>query len=235
MIYTFDSRVSYSELDARGGMTLLAMMNRLQDCSTFHSEDIGQGLSVLKKKKRAWILSYWQTEILRYPQLGERLTTGTLATKFKGIYGERNFFIRDEQNQNVLKANSIWIFMDLEKGRPVKPQEEDTAPYEIEPPLEMTYEGRKIRLPERTEERPHFPVQNRHIDTNGHVNNCQYIQMAMDILPESISVHKLRVDYKKSAVPGDVIFPKIAEEEERTVVELCDRDGGAYAVLELKF
>lgn len=57
MIYTFDSRVRYSEVDHQGTLTLPAMMNYLQDCSTFQSEDIGVGLSALRERKRAWLLS----------------------------------------------------------------------------------------------------------------------------------------------------------------------------------
>lgn len=50
MIYTFDSRVRYSEVDHQGTLTLPALMNYLQDCSTFQSEDIGVGLSVLRER-----------------------------------------------------------------------------------------------------------------------------------------------------------------------------------------
>ena len=67
----------------------------MQDCSTFQSEDIGVGLSVLRERKRAWLLSYWQVEVRRYPKLGERITVGTLATGFKGFFGNRNFYIDD--------------------------------------------------------------------------------------------------------------------------------------------
>ena len=49
-----------------------------------------------------------------------------------------------------------------------------------------------------------------------------------------MDVGKLRVEYKKSAVYGDVIYPKVAYEEDRTVVELSDENGKAHAVVELK-
>ena len=77
-------------------------------------------------------------------------------------------------------------------------------------------------------------VRRAHIDTNEHVNNSQYIQMVMDLLPGDFPVHRLRVDYKKSAVMGDSIFPKLSREEGRTVAELCDDAGCAYVVAELK-
>ena len=94
-MYTFDSRVRYSEIDHTGNMTLPALINYFQDCSTFQSEDIGLGTEVLKAKKKAWILSYWQIVIERLPALGERITAGTFATEFKGLYGNRNFVLDD--------------------------------------------------------------------------------------------------------------------------------------------
>ena len=89
-------------------------------------------------------------------------------------------------------------------------------------------------MPESFEEREPFPVRKYHIDTNEHVNNCQYVQMAMEMLPGDVSVRQVRVDYKKSAVLGDVIWPRIATEQERIVIELCDADKNPYAVIEMR-
>ena len=41
-------------------------------------------------------------------------------------------------------------------------------------------------------------------------------------------------EYKKSAVYGDIIYPKYAKEEDREVVELCDDGGKPYALVEFK-
>ena len=46
-------------------------------------------------------------------------------------------------------------------------------------------------------------------------------------------VRQMRAEYKKSALLHDKILPKVAKEGERTVVELCEPDGGVYAVVEL--
>ena len=84
-MYEFDSRVRYSEVDHHGTMTVPALINYFQDCSTFQSEDLGIGTTVLKEEKRAWLLSYWQVILNRKPELGEKITIGTFATEFKGI------------------------------------------------------------------------------------------------------------------------------------------------------
>lgn len=234
-MYSFESRVRYSEIGHQGTMTLPGIVNYFQDCSTFQSEDIGLGVEVLKERKRAWVLSYWQVVVERSPRMGERIKIGTFASGFKGLYGYRNFLIDDEGGSRIAYANSVWVFMDIEKGRPARPSEEDILPYGEEPPLEMEYEERKITLPENRENLPSFPVRRYHIDTNEHVNNCQYVQMALEQIPAERPVRQLRAEYKKSAVYGDVIYPKVSYADERTVVELCDEGGRAYAVVELKF
>lgn len=233
-MYSFVGRVRYSEIDHHGTMTLPGLINYFQDCSTFQSEDIGVGVETLKKRKKAWILSYWQVVIERFPKMGEQITVGTFATKFKGLFGDRNFLMNDAQGNRVAYANSIWVFMDMEKGRPARPGDEDIVPYGMEPPLDMEYEERKIRLPASSEILPSFPVRKYHIDTNEHVNNCQYVQMALEVLKDEQKVRQLRVEYKKSAVFGDIIYPKAAYEADRTVVELCDKEEKPYAVIEFK-
>lgn len=232
-MYTFESRVRYSEVDHTELITLPAIINYFQDCSTFQSEDLGVGIDYLKEKQQGWILSSWQIIVNRYPGMGEKIDISTWATGFEGLYGTRNFRMRDEKKETVAYANSIWVFMDMKKGRPVKPDADDIAKYGLDEPLEMEYASRKITLPKETEELAAFPVRKYHIDTNEHVNNCQYVQMALEVLTEEIRVRQARVEYKKSAVYGDEIFPKVAREEGRTVVELCDIKGKPYAVVEL--
>ena len=50
-MYRFESRVRFSEIDHTEMMTLPALVNYFQDCSTFQSEDLGVGIDYLKEKK----------------------------------------------------------------------------------------------------------------------------------------------------------------------------------------
>ena len=233
-MYGFEGRVRFSEVDHTERMTLPALVNYFQDCSIFQSEDIGLGIDKLKEEKKAWILSSWQIVVKRYPRLGERIRTSTWATGFEGFFGNRNFQMAQETGEVLAYANSIWIFMNIEKGRPMRPQEADVAAYGTGPALDMEYESRKITLPKETREQERFPVRRYHIDTNEHVNNCQYIQMAIEALPECERAGQIRVEYKKSALLGDLICPRIAREETRKVVELADEAGKPYAVVEFR-
>ena len=79
-----------------------------------------------------------------------------------------------------------------------------------------------------------FPVRKYHIDTNEHVNNCQYVQMAMDYLPENFKIHQMRAEYKQQARLNDVICPARTVDENKTTVLLNDQKGEPYAVVEFK-
>ena len=112
-MYTFESRVRFSEVDHTELLTLPALVNYFQDCSTFQSEDIGYGVEVLKKSGQAWILSAWQIVVNRYPKLGERIRVSTWATDFTGLFGLRNFKMEDEAGEMTGWANSVWVYMDM--------------------------------------------------------------------------------------------------------------------------
>ena len=69
-MYTFNSRVRYSETDEGGCLSVSGIINYMQDCSTFQSEDCGVGVGYLEASHKAWLLSSWQIMIDRYPGLG---------------------------------------------------------------------------------------------------------------------------------------------------------------------
>ena len=58
--------------------------------------------------------------------------------------------------------------------------------------------------------------------------------MAQEYLPKGFSIGELKVEYKKSAVYGDMIYPYVARENEEVVVALCDGDRQPYAIIEMK-
>lgn len=230
-MYTFDSRVRYSEISKEGTLALSSAINYMQDCSTFQSEALGMGVEYLKERRLVWLLNSWQIEIGRLPALAEDITIGTWAYGFHSMYGYRNFVIDDRAGNHLLRANSVWIFYDLEKKRPVRVTEEEVRGYGGEPKLDMDYAERKIAVPEAGILGEAFPVRKYQIDTNGHVNNGQYVRMAQEYIPEDFKTARLRVEYRRSAVYGDVIYPLTAGNENGYVISLNDYAGKAFAVV----
>ena len=234
-VYDFMSRIRYSETAADARLSLVGIMNYFQDCSTFHSEDAGVGLSFYEKEQKTWLLSSWQIVIERRPALGETVRIGTWPYGYKGIYGLRNYAMYDLQGNFLVKANSCWFLMDLKEGRPLRVTEADLAPYgKGDPKLSMDYAPRKIALPEQMEEAGRFVVMRHQIDTNHHMNNAHYVDMAGEALPESGEIGEIRAEYKKAAMLGDLVVIRRGESPSGWVFSLCREDGEIFANVELK-
>lgn len=231
-MYAFDSRIRYSETDSEGKLTLDALLNYFQDCTTFHSEDVGLGLDYMKKIGQVWVLSSWQIVVDRYPNLGEKVKIITRPYELKGFLGFRNFAMLDESGNYLAKANSLWSLLDVGTGRPIAINEEMLEGYHIDEKLEMDYAPRKIAVPEGGVTEEPVIVKKHHLDTNHHVNNGQYVNIAMEYLPDDFVIRQMRAEYKKQAFLDDVLYPYVVTVENGYLICLRDAEGKPYVSVE---
>lgn len=233
-MYTFKSRIRYSETDSTGKLSLKSLIDYFQDCSTFHSEDVGVGMEYLTKQNKVWVLSAWQIVVDRFPKVCENVTIGTFPYDFKGCFGNRNFCMLDEQGTYIARANTLWTFLDMQNMRPAKPTEEMISAYEMQERLDMEYADRKIFLPEEGKKEELIEVKAQHLDTNYHVNNGQYVQMAMSFLPEAFVIKQMRAEYKKQAYLNDVLHPYVSNIDNTWTVSLRDDKDTIFVNVEFK-
>lgn len=231
-MYSFDSRIRYSEIEESGALSIQSLIDYFQDCSTFQSEDLNLGVETLHKIKRVWVVSAWQIIIHELPRLCDYVKICTCPYDFKGFMGFRNFWMVNEEGKRIAEANSIWTYLDTESGTPVKVTEDMMEAFKREPKLDMEYAPRKIALPKEMEAGEPIEIHRQHLDTNHHVNNGQYIKLAMDAVELKEMVHQLRVEYKKQVLLGEVLTPYIGETEGKTVVVLRDRENKDCCVVE---
>ena len=95
-------------------------------------------------------------------------------------------------------------------------------------------EIKKIAIKEEGKAEAPIIVKKHHLDTNNHVNNGQYVRMAMDFIPYDFEVSQMRAEYKKSALLGDIILPKVYKENDIYTIGLWDETDNLYASVELK-
>lgn len=233
-MYSFESRVRYSECDEDARLALVSLVDYLQDCSTFQSEVLGIGLEFMHEHHFAWFIAAWRIEISRLPRYGDRIRVGTWCYELKRTSASRNFVILDERGDPCIKADSLWFTYDTEKGRPGRIPESERAYLSDEPRLEMGALERRIGAtgPGRTGEP--IVVGEQHLDTNRHVNNAQYVLMATGALGFALDLTAIGVQYAQMALLGDTLVPRIHEEESGWVVELVREDGVTCAVVRLE-
>ena len=242
-MYSYNTRVRYSEVDETRDATLLSIINWFQDCCTFEAEDRGVGVDWLRKRHTAWMLTGWQIRINRRPRYCENIKVTTWACGFRYFIGKRNFTIEDlETGELLVYAYSEWAYVNTELGIPEKnvPQEEFEA-YGMKEPLDKDFENGKLKAPDDdllTAGTP-ITVTDQYIDTNHHVNNGQYIAIAMTALPEEMfkkadCLKSFRAEYKLQSVKGDVLYPYYMAEEssDKAVVVLKDDDEKVRLIVE---
>ena len=72
-MYTYNTRVSISYVDRNGNVPLYQIMNLMQDCSTFQSEDLGVVVDYLMSQGKAWILIAYKINKIKDLKLGQEI------------------------------------------------------------------------------------------------------------------------------------------------------------------
>ena len=146
-MYKCKDRVSYSRIDTEGKLKVYAIVNAMQDCSLFHSEDVGLSCMDLKSEDaHAWLVNSWDIVIKRRPIMGEVFEVSTWPYKMRGVFGMRNFVMKTEEGETLAYADSHWFFFDQKTGTPVKPEPEDYEAYGMEEPYPMEYRSEERRV-----------------------------------------------------------------------------------------
>lgn len=239
-MYEFTSRVRYSEVGPDLKMKMAALMDRMQDCATFHSQAIGRGPKPIGQVKSAWIIVSWQIICKRMPVFNENITTKTLANRFHGFEGDRDFTIRNDRGDLLAYAASRWIYFDFETQRPMRVPQAEIDGYgvdpaiETEPDVELERAPRHLKVPGDLEPRIRHAIRIRknHIDSNRHVNNLQYIDMALSVLPTGFEIKEMRAAYSHQAVLGDVLTPLVYDEDRKVTVILKNKEGLTCATVQ---
>ena len=212
-MYEFKTRTRYSEYDENGRMRLLALLNYLQNTSSYHSFDSGLSVDYYKSIHKAWLIKYWDIHIEALPDEEAFITMGTSPHDIKGLFAYRNFWLKDTDTDTYyLKADSVWFLVDTDSLMPIKPTDADISPFGAsENVLGLKADTRKVRF-DTAEGFSHIadiPVTRHILDTNHHVNNVHYINAAFEAMTDSGIIEassypsRIRVEYKHAATLGD--------------------------------
>ncbi|MCH5264708.1 MAG: acyl-[acyl-carrier-protein] thioesterase [Lachnospiraceae bacterium] len=233
-MYSCNDRVSYSRIDKDGLLGVSSVVDAMQDCCLFHSEDVGHSAMLLREKDRAWLVSSWHVVFLRRPKMGEVFTVHTWPYQFRGVFGCRNFLMETPEKEVLAYADSKWFYFNSATGQPVRVDEEEKEAYPTEPPYDMDYASRKVFCPEQLELQGSIAVCQNYLDTNNHVNNGQYVRLAANFLPVDYEVAELRAEFRLAAKMGDTLYVRTAQEKDCFYVVLTDENETPYYISEFK-
>ena len=175
--YSFQIQPQYVDFQFR--VTMAALGDILLTTAGMNADDNGFGLRMLHSIDSAWVLSRMAIEMKRFPDQYETIGVETWVEEVGRASTIRNFCIRDEKNEIIGNACSVWVLFDM-KTRRAKDLQTLEGIHEyatgeiglIDKPIKLgSVEG---------EDYDGFKVKYSDIDINGHVNSIRYIQWISD-------------------------------------------------------
>ena len=224
-MYSLKYKVTTSTCDSEGRLKLYSALQMMQDCSEMWIDSEPGVKEYFAAQNMAQLLASRQVEIIRVPEYKEELTVTTSVYGMKPMFGFRNTYIYDAEGKPCYKTWSMGAFVDKANGKLKRVDNATIASMTLEPQLAMNYGDRRIILPrEGGEAQEPYKVLRADIDYNKHMNNANYVRIAMELLPEGFEVKCLRVEYRVAAKLGDVLVPVVYNVEGRFIVALSVGD-----------
>ena len=220
-MYSLKYKVTTSTCDSEGRLKLYSALQMMQDCSEMWIDSEPGVGRFFAEQNMAQLLVSRQVEVIRVPQYKEELTVTSTVYGMKPMFGFRNTFIYDAEGKPCYKTWSMGAFVDKANGKLKRVDDATIDSMTLEPQLQMDYQDRRIILPkEGGRTLAPIRVMRADIDYNKHLNNANYVRMAMELLPEEFDVKGLRVEYRVPAKLGDVLTPTIYGIDEGVIVSL---------------
>ena len=230
-MYKIEEQCTPTRVDENKRLKLFSAFQMMHDCDDLWIDSEPYAKEVFEKEHRAQLLAARQVDIIRVPQLREKLTISTSIYECKPLFGFRNDIIRDEQGEPCYVSYSMGAFIDLQTAKlsPLPQEMIDSLTMDEKYPME--YCDRRVRLP-KVEPTVCAPVvvTRDDIDYNHHMNNCCYIRIAQELIPSDFNIKRVRIEYKVAARQGEELTPLVYVGDNKYYIVLkCER--GTCAVI----
>lgn len=118
--------------DINGHVNNVEYIRKMQEVSILHVERNGWPVERLLEHHWTWVVRQHTIEYLKPCHAGESLLLYTWVHEFHRIRSARRYrFVRESDGAVLARAETDWIFLDVERGRPVAIPEEICAAFPL--------------------------------------------------------------------------------------------------------
>ncbi|MDU4891719.1 MAG: thioesterase [Clostridium sp.] len=225
-IFKKEYKINIFNVDSDHICKFSSLVDFLWDIVISQSDSLGETNEGFVHNQCIWVLLKYDITIYEYPKFKDTITVNTKVLGTKKFYGYRQNTIKNSEGKVIGEVFSTAILIDFENRRPMRISSEQGEVYGLNgelhevPPLD---DIPKIKEEDYLKE---YPVRYSDIDSNGHVNNVKYMEMAIDTLPRSIlneyKIFNIKVLFKKETTDGDTlhIASEVIEDENSPITTL---------------
>lgn len=193
------------QCDRYGNMRPGILMNELQGMGDTHAEMLGCGRTFIHENNVGWVVTHYLVDIVKMPRNGEMLEYSTWPASHDNLRALRDFEIRSENGELLVRATSQWVLFDLANRRLVRIDDwVKHNPWPVDMP--RAYDRKFEKFPGFESEKTHtFKCRFDDIDENQHINNAVYAVWATESVGyEYRNTHTLcgiELNYKHEIAP----------------------------------
>lgn len=212
-IWTQAYDVNTIVLDHQKRISLVGILNLLQDTAWIHAEHLGWGFEDLIAKGTIWVLSRQKVVMTDWPVWEEKIAVHTWPRRSGSIMALREFEIRATdktgRERKVGECSTSWIVLDWNTR---KVQKLDRIMEGMAVRSEGVLDISAERIPPRSDltEVARFEVRNSDLDVNAHVNNTRYAQWVTDTMTldehARYAVAEYEVNFLAETGVGDTVI-----------------------------
>ncbi len=205
--FLFSCPVRYQDTDVHLNATASALVGAMQEAAILHSEALGRGIAFLTERGQGWMITQTRAEVLRPARWRDELRVETWPSEMGRVLSRREFAIADGQGLPLVRATTLWAFIDRVRQRVCRVPPEVAAAYPVDPAraLDGVF-GRPAPCVQPCWSRV-FAIGYRDVDSNRHVNNLRYLEWMIETLPSQIPeqnfVRRINIRFQQETRPGD--------------------------------
>lgn len=200
-----DWKLLECECDFRGEILPGGLLRLSQQMGTDHCTAIGMDDAFYRETKSVFLLAKQAYRINRAPRRGELLRLRTMGENAKRAVYKRITEVMDAEGNVLAVVDSRWVLVNTESWRIYRRPPEgypltwtETVPVELEQTIRTAEELTEVGMV-----RADYSL----CDTNSHINNTRYADIACNALPLEVlqgsRVKELRINYHREVPMGE--------------------------------
>ena len=238
MIFEKNYTVGNRDIGNDHKATNKAMLKYLENIACSHSDKVGYGINTIEKTKLVWILLDWKFKVIERPMYGQTIKVKTWSRKMEKCCAYRDFEIYDESGNILAIATTKWVLLDYETRKIKRISESLVVEYNQETEKHVFDEElEKMHETKNEEKSIQLKTRRTDIDTNNHVNNLNYLDFALEVLPEEVysqDLKNVRITYKHQTEPGETVNISYIKQEGKNIITIKTIDkADLHAIVEL--
>lgn len=209
LILTTSYRVTSADTDMYARLRLGALVNILIQSAIESADQLGFGFEAFKQHKLFWVASRFTVEIARPLKWNEPCEAETWPKDLDKLLYLRDFLIRDENQEAIVRATSGWLAVDAVTRSPrLIEGVADSMFTELSSKHAIKAHPEKLG-PVHGEEVATINVKYFDLDVNRHVTSTRYFDWMMDTFSPDFHKKnypkKVSINFMKEIKLGDII------------------------------